>query len=281
MSMTKSNVKKRITAIIALILGLATLLWIAVSASEYRLQETAKISAEYLADKDVKIIAHRGLSSKFYENSEEAFLVAAKSSFFYGIETDVHFTADGVAVCSHDDNAFEDQNVNITSSTYDEIRNMPLKKNAYGFKGARICDFETYLGICASYNKVAVIELKQWSLNEDQIRHVTDKAKEICGQDFVIISFSKSNIQVVNKIDDKIVTQHLVSDAESLKNSLNEGFNISDYFRRVNKSVVDDTHSKGKKVGVWTVNNLNEMVRYANLGVDYITTDFDFLNNEL
>ena len=43
----------------------------------------------------VCFIAHRGYSSKFHPNTEEAFLGAIAHGSG-GIETDVHFTADGV-----------------------------------------------------------------------------------------------------------------------------------------------------------------------------------------
>jgi glycerophosphoryl diester phosphodiesterase len=36
-----------------------------------------------------KLIAHRGLSSRAFENTEEAFLLAADHSAVFGIETDV------------------------------------------------------------------------------------------------------------------------------------------------------------------------------------------------
>ena len=44
--------------------------------------------------KNVKIIAHRGLSGIECENTNAAFVAAGNRSYF-GIETDVHITADG------------------------------------------------------------------------------------------------------------------------------------------------------------------------------------------
>lgn len=276
--MTRSKSAKIITAVIALILGLGVLIWTSVIASEYSLRCGEKAISDYFADKDVKFIAHRGLSSKYYENSEDAFVAAAKSKFFYGIETDVHFTADGVAVCSHDNDAFEDGNVRITESDYDDIKNMPLKKNSYGYKGKALCTFDKYLNICAKNGKVAVIELKQSPMSEEQIETVVEKAKDVCGENFVIISFSRKSIETVRSIDETVVTQHLVSDNESLGAALKDGYNVSDYFRRMNKAVVDEAHGRGRKVGVWTVNNINEVMKLANYRVDFITTDYDFLS---
>ena len=49
-----------------------------------------------------RIIAHRGLSGLERENTCAAFIAAANRSY-YGIETDVHVTADGKYILIHDD----------------------------------------------------------------------------------------------------------------------------------------------------------------------------------
>ena len=49
----------------------------------------------------VQMIAHRGLSGLALENTNEAFLAAAKRNF-YGIETDVRITKDGKFILCHE-----------------------------------------------------------------------------------------------------------------------------------------------------------------------------------
>ena len=226
--------------------------------------------------KNVKFIAHRGLSSKYYENSEKAFLAAAKSDFFYGIETDVYFTADNVAVCSHDNDAFVDGSVKITSSNYEEIKDLPLKKDSYGFENAGLCRFDRYLEICADYGKTAVIELKDYYMSEDEIKKVVDMARSVCGDEFVIVSFSKKHIQTVLSFDPDVKTQHVVQKDINIQTSLLEGYDVTDYFGHLTKNLIDDALGQGRKVGVWTVNNIMLAIKYANYGVDYISTDKDF-----
>ena len=51
--------------------------------------------------KSTKVIAHRGLSGIEVENTASAFVAAGNRSY-YGIETDVHRTADGKFVIGHD-----------------------------------------------------------------------------------------------------------------------------------------------------------------------------------
>ena len=49
-----------------------------------------------------KLVAHRGLSGIEKENTNAAFVAAGNRSY-YGIETDIHRTADGRFVVCHDD----------------------------------------------------------------------------------------------------------------------------------------------------------------------------------
>ena len=52
--------------------------------------------------KHVKMVAHRGMSGLERENTNVAFVAAGNRSYF-GIETDIHRTADGKFVVIHDE----------------------------------------------------------------------------------------------------------------------------------------------------------------------------------
>ena len=52
--------------------------------------------------KQVKMVAHRGMSGLERENTSVAFVAAGNRSYF-GIETDIQKTKDGVLVLFHDD----------------------------------------------------------------------------------------------------------------------------------------------------------------------------------
>ncbi len=236
----------------------------------------AKQPADYRENLPLRFIAHRGLSSQYAENTEAAFLAAAKSPFFYGIETDVYFTTDDVAVCAHDDNAFQDDSVRITGSIYAEIENLPLKESSYGFSGSEICTFATYLSICRQYDKVAVIELKQPSIDSEQIKTLIKLAKYYCNDRFVLISFSLQQVKMAEQTDASVVTQHLSGNPSTGRMSLLQGYNVSLSKGAVNAALIRSAHRKGREVGVWTVNTIEEISRLAALGVDYVTTDYDF-----
>ena len=96
----------------------------------------------------VRYIAHRGLSSVYYQNTAKAFEEAAKSNFFYGIETDVWLTKDGKWVCCHDKNPFEDPTILIAETDYADAMNIPLSPQKAGENVALqndvyLCDFAT------------------------------------------------------------------------------------------------------------------------------------------
>ena len=57
-----------------------------------------------LDNKTVRMVAHRGLSGLEKENTCAAFVAACNRATYFGVETDVHRTADGQFVIFHDDN---------------------------------------------------------------------------------------------------------------------------------------------------------------------------------
>lgn len=269
----KSKIKEIISltalAILTILLGIFLFFGLGIA---YRVYEYKN------AFKDVKFIAHRGLCSKYFENSEEAFVAAGKSDFFYGIETDVYFTEDGVPVCVHNDKAFDETDVSVTELTFEQIKELPLKKDLNGFSGNELCLFEKYLSICSDYEKIAVIELKQWNLTKEQISELICMAKSVCDNDFIMISFNKNHIKTVKEIDRDIKTQHIVSYVDDFFNSLNEGFDVSGNEAYIKESVLKEVCDVEKGIGIWTVNDINEAKKYAECGVDYITTNKDLLS---
>ena len=78
---------------------------------------------------NVKMIAHRGLSGVERENTYPAFVAAGNRSY-YGIETDVHKTADGNFVIIHDETtervSLGKVNINVETSDYVQLENIVL-----------------------------------------------------------------------------------------------------------------------------------------------------------
>ena len=105
--------------------------------------------------KQVKTIAHRGLSGLEKENTCAAFVAAGNRESYYGIETDVHRTADGQFVVFHDDNTARVgvDSLVIENSTFDTLRKLQLT-DIDGKRGRMdliIPTLAEYIGICKKY----------------------------------------------------------------------------------------------------------------------------------
>ena len=72
---------------------------------------------------NIRMIAHRGVSGLELENTCPAFVAAGVKSY-YGIETDVHVTADGKIIVFHDDNLKRLTGIDkvVEECTFDELR---------------------------------------------------------------------------------------------------------------------------------------------------------------
>ena len=77
---------------------------------------------------NVKMIAHRGLSGLERENTCAAFVAAGNRETYWGIETDIHCTADGKYVIIHDDTTTRVSGVEMTveETNFDTLRSLRL-----------------------------------------------------------------------------------------------------------------------------------------------------------
>ena len=77
---------------------------------------------------NVKMIAHRGLSGLERENTNAAFVAAGQRSY-YGIETDVHITADGKVIVVHDDDLMRiaGLDMSVEGNTFEKLRKVRLR----------------------------------------------------------------------------------------------------------------------------------------------------------
>ena len=151
------------------------------------------------------MIAHRGASGLEPENSHAAFIAAGNRSY-YGIETDVHVTADGRYVVIHDDNTLRTTGVDmvVEESKYDDLKKLHLLDSDKENVRTELCipDLVDYIRICKRYGKTAVLELKN-SMSEG---HILGIIGEIRGVDYLSIFFGKSDIseKTFTKSDDSI-----------------------------------------------------------------------------
>lgn len=134
------------------------------------------------------LYAHRGYQNEAPENSIPAFRLAGQYGF-WGCETDLYETSDGVIVCMHDSSIdrMTDGTGTIAEMTYDELSQYHIiaGKNVdlYTRDELVIPTIDDYLSICRYYGVIPFIELK-----ENIVADVIEKLREYGLEDKAVIS---------------------------------------------------------------------------------------------
>ena len=229
----------------------------------------------------VKMIAHRGLSGLERENTYPAFVAAGNRSYF-GIETDIHKTADGQYVVIHDETtkrvSNEAYDINVEENPYSSVKDIVLpdidgSTNRQDIKIPLLID---YIKICKKYEKKAVLEFKNYFL-EDDIKNVIEIIKEADYLDnMIFISFNFENCRTLRKLLPESDVQWLLAEeiTDKILAILNEyRLNLDSAYQAITKDVVDKVHALGLTVNCWTCNAKEVADRMIECGVDYITTN--------
>ncbi len=235
--------------------------------------DTIKINS-----KKTKIIAHRGCSRLEAENSCAAFVASGNRSYF-GIEADVHPTADNGFVIIHDNNAFRVSGVDmvVENSTIEELSKIRLFSpyDCTPRNDLVIPTLTEYIKICKAYGKAAVLELKG-EFAKDLLRGII---KEIQRENYIestiFISFSFENLvslrEILPNCSAQLLAKHIDDDLilRLRENSLD--LDIS--YKAIDKATVKKLHKNGILVNCWTVNSPEIAKKLIYWRVDFITTD--------
>ena len=224
---------------------------------------------------DPKYVAHRGYSRAHLGNTEPAFAAAAEMGF-YGIETDIRKTKDGVLVCNHDETvkyADGDEKA-VSQTTYAELISKPLK-NDKSEEDIYLCTFERYLEICKSGDKVAVIELKE-DFSAADLLLILATVDAIYDRERVsVISFYFDPLLRIREADPEVELQYLSETKGDpiFDRCLEENISIDVRQSILTRRMVKRFHEAGLTVNTWTVNKEFDRNIVRIKGVDYITTD--------
>lgn len=224
------------------------------------------------------MVAHRGVSGLETENTCAAFVAAGNRSY-YGIETDVHKTADGKYVVFHDDTTgrLAEENVTIEETDYDTLRKMPLrqKDGNFGRSDLRIANLQEYIGICKNYEKIAVLELKNHFEKADVIE--IGKTIERLGylDSVTFISFDFENLVYVKEIYPNQPVQFLTGscDRQLAERLAAYKMDLDIRFDGINPELMGWCRELGIKVNCWTVDRVEDARAMADMGVAYITSN--------
>ncbi|HHU55104.1 MAG TPA: glycerophosphodiester phosphodiesterase [Acholeplasmataceae bacterium] len=221
------------------------------------------------------IIAHRGASGDYHENTIEAFIEAINVGAD-AIELDVRKTKDNKIIISHDDNI---DGIKLDSLDYNEILEVSSSK------GFIVPTLEEVLKLCQG--KILLdIELKEEGYEEEVISLIK---KYLEYNEFFIRSFIDRQVRIVKKIDSKIKTGLLLGVGNpkyGFLTRLSELFPIfriirtkpnfiSPHYRLMKFGYTKRMHLLKKPVIVWTVNDENLINKFLfKHKVDGLITDY-------
>lgn len=225
-----------------------------------------------------KFVAHRGYSNGAPENTVPAFELAGENGF-WGIETDIQESADGVFMCMHDEDIDRttDSGGAIGDYTYGELMrfNITSGSNVAYYKDLKIPTMIEFLNTCVIYDCVPVIEIKN-------IRNFDAFVETICQsglKDRCIVTGGIQDLVKVRAINDSILLMPLgYSNQEytyyiDLVSQLTENRGILYNYPVVDGEVVRKLHDMGIYCGVWVLDTAEEAERFLSYGVDYVVTN--------
>ncbi len=214
----------------------------------------------------IKIIAHRGASLKYPENTFLAF-DRAVSAGAQAIETDLRMSADGRIVLCHDDFVdYHGERKPISSLSFKQLQSLSLGRRQ------RIPEFEDFLDTYGGRIPL-ILEIKETGLAEPvsrclKVRRLDDSCE--------VTSFYLSELLNMKKLRPHVpLSLALSAMPEPLAAVLlEEGIRTVSLQRSfVSRAVVRFLKQRGMSVRVYAVNSSEEAARLFRWGVRSIFTD--------
>ena len=228
--------------------------------------------------KNVRVVAHRGLSGIEVENTNSAFVAAGNRSY-WGIETDIYKTADGNFVIGHDDNykRISGEEIYLESQTLEALEKVVFfdKDGTKIRADLRPARLETYLKIVKKYEKHAVVELKS-NFSIEEIAKIIEivKSYDYLGNT-TFISFIYDNLTKIKSILPEQSCQYLfwkVTD-EEIKRLVRDKIDVDVWVVELTKEQIEACHKAGLKVNCWTVDDPKKAEELESWGIDIITSN--------
>lgn len=245
-------------------------------------RELKKLSDLAPQGKDsVKVVAHRGLSGAYPENTAPAFSAAGEHGGYYGIECDTHMTTDGTWVIMHDPNieSIYSGKGDVKTFSYTELEkfNVVRGANIEKYPDLKVCTLQEYVDICKKNNCHPVIEIKD--PRTDKMQSFYDfLVKNDLLKDAVIISFILDDLKALNKIDSTLNMWYLVDyltdkNIREAKESGCRGMDFSSAFNACRPEYIKKVHENGLVTACWTVDDKETLTAMMDAGVEIITTN--------
>ncbi len=218
------------------------------------------------------VIAHRGDTHKHLENTLPAFASALKLGVD-GVELDLQLTRDGVIVVFHDEDLrrLAERPEKIGHTGFSDLKKVKLKG------GASIPTLDDLLDLVGD-KLLLNLELKTSHYFQGGLEEaVAKRLKTYKHKDRIILSsFNPLALIRLKVLCPKIRRGYLFENKFFLHRFLlpiPKCYSLHAPFAHASRKKVEETHERGKKFFVWTVNDEGAMNRCLNMGVDGIITD--------
>lgn len=231
------------------------------------------------ADEDivVQIVAHRGYSGAYPENTLSAF-AGAYACGAKTVEFDVRKTKDGQLVIYHDDTLekLDGTDKTIADYTYEELLQLDAGE-WYGreFRLERIPTLDQTLDLLQSTNMRMFCELKDIGDDPEFVAAVYDRFVQYGLLDKTIfLSFNYDYLMQIKEIDPE---QPIMKLASFGKSNLPTKYPAEYYginMKTLTPRTVQAIHEAGSKVYSYTPDTKGQMLSLQRLGVDGVITDF-------
>lgn len=224
--------------------------------------------------KDICMIAHRGYSSAYPDNTEISFIKAAGNGSG-GAETDVRVTKDGILVVNHNDEVVFDDGTEllVAEATFSELTAKPMR-NTKSDDTVYLCTFRRYLEIMKENNMICFVELKG-EFSDEKVKEVFDTVSEVYDLSKCIMqSFEFANlIKAREMFPDLPLMLTYGSDEIDYRRCFDYGFSLDAYYKTATEEMIKEFHDRNLEVALWTVNDKEALDYSLSLGVDYIESD--------
>ena len=231
------------------------------------------------ADEDivVQIVAHRGYSGAYPENTLSAF-AGAYACGAKTVEFDVRKTKDGQLVIYHDETLekVNGEECGIADYTYDELLN--IDAGAWydmDFISERIPTLDQTLSLLQATNMRIFCELKDIGDDPDFATEVYEKCAQYGLLDKVVfLSFNYDYLSTIKGINPEQPIMMLASFGKSTLPAQYPAESYGVNMKTLTPKTVRAIHEAGSKVYSYAPESKGQMLSLQRLGVDGVITDY-------
>lgn len=276
------------------LLGLSALGLYSVANTSAEIANVHQLKKIFKKNRNFWVIAHRGFSGRYPENTMLSFQEAAKLPID-AIELDVHSTRDGKIVVIHDATLDRTTNTSgrVFDSAWDELRKVdagynfdPTGKGVFPFRGKNVSVPLLEEVFKAFPEMKFVVEIKQTlPAIEDSVHRLIRKYR--MDDKVIVASEHLEPLKRVRYVADHMATNFAAEEAKDFYHAYR--LKLSNFYKSdgdilqipekhherqiVTRAFVEAVHRKGLMVHIWTVNDPADMQRLMGCGVDGIISD--------